>query len=642
MDGKLAGAQPVTVTLVNTIQGPDSSFVIRPALQLGSMEKVSSVPVDNLINGAENKLTLYKLPVKASTTLVKVTSYGGSVLESSDNAILKVEKAAVPRAAESVTQDENIACYQLTALQPGKVTLTHSNRSDATKTESYEVTVLASGITGDESKTLTAANGQTATFALSSYGGFTAEISDYGTADSGKLWLLKTGTDFASGSQSLTVTANSTLACVRPVTITLKNKIMDGGDKVITVVPAYAVPSASAVSGTLSPTQNTFSGNAMRLYRVSGSKMNIKVSAVGGSKIEEITGVTVSGASGSYATDNTYTVTLNNTSTTSGSFKIVNQSDASKTATVTVTGADASITASNTDVTAKANNGTDNITISSPEGCTASLVNGWNGGGSWFSFTKADVEAGDSKVFTIRQPAANTGVVMKSVTVRLTNAIAGGPNKDITITPTGFTKPTLNATSGSNTDYYINTTNNTLMTTLTATVGGMSAPSSSNSAVATATVNGNTLTITLKELGTCDITVSNKSATTQTATYRVSVSGKSYDGKAVYKDPSTGFYIAPNDAGSGSQSSGKTACSSKSGGSWALPTRDEWQNLSGSAAFLTKPSPSGPGLSVGSEYWSSPDSGFSYCFYVVVTSSSINQSETFRGDNTKQWRCVSR
>lgn len=854
VNDKLAGAKPVTVTLVNTIGGPDSIFVIKPVLELGTLEKATSVPVDDVINeeGGKKKLTLYKLPKTTSYMIVRVTSYGGSTLTSSDASILKVEKTAKPagakaRAESTADQTANVAWYKLTALKVGTATLKHCNHTDNTRFEEYGVDVTASDITTtavDNTVILTAENGQTATAALSSPKGFTAAITGYDQPNGGTLWMGLQTTDFEGGAQTLVAQANTLTSKVRPVTVTLTNKIKDGGDLTLTFTPAAKQPVVEAVANTSSPAQNTQTdATTLKLYRVTDSKISFKASAIGGSRIESPSGVTVTDPKGSitptegtYDTDYTYTVTLNGDAT-AGSFTVVNKlhpeqstaitvvaaetvttapaaardltvasgkyvdntasfpegfttevswnggsawftvnngnnfgsgsqtvrctmnttdgmtmkpatvtlrnkiaggenktytvspvfvaptaangggqaptqnktlasnaiklyrvsgskvllkvsalggtylkssvsgfnvtggnnnntdnvytvtwssgttsgnlvfahkQDANKTLSISVASLDPAITAVNTNVTAAANNGTTNITVSSPEGCTAAVLNNnWNGGGAWFSFSKSAVEAGNSKVFTIKQPTGNTGVTMKAVTVRLTNTIAGGPSKDITVTPTNFTGPTLSATSGSDTDFYLNATGRTKTFTFTAAAGGTGTPVSSNTGVATVSVSGTTVTVTPKGFGSCTITVPNGSDGTKKSTYSLSVSGKSYDGAAVYKDPTTGLYIAPKDAGKGSVSDGQSACAGKSvaGSSWILPSWGDWSSLnnSTSCAFLQNT----VGLSVGSEYWSSTYFNSDKYFYVAFYGSSISGNNGFML-NAKQWRCFSR
>ena len=1042
VNDKLAGAGPVTVTLVNRIQGPDSTFVIKPVLKLGTLEKASSIPVDDVISeeNGKKKLTLYKLPKTISYMTVKVTSYGGSTLTSSDDTILKVEKTSGPqkdkaRATSSADQTDNVAYYKLTALKAGTATLTHCNHTDNTQFEEYAVEVIASDITTtalNNTVTLTAQDGQSASAVLASPKGFRAEITDYDGSNGGTQWMDLQTDDFEGGSQTLVALANDKTSKVRPVTVTLTNKIENGGDLTLTFTPTAKQPVVAAVANTASPSQNIqVNATTLKLYRVKGSTISFKASAIGGTRIESasgvtvtdpkgsitptegtydtdytytvtlndnatsgsfavvnrlhpeqstaitvdaaltvnadptanndltvapgksvdnsanfpegfttevdwdggnqwftvnnsnnfgsgsqtvrctmnntdgmtmkkatvtlknkikggedrtytvtpvfpgltavasgtpsptqnkalsagkvqlyrvsnsqvqvkvsafggsclktgVTGITVDGSGGSAKTDNVYTIkyvsgnggnlvfahkqdatktltvnvgilatvttapagsknltvssgqyvdnsanfpegftvevnwngatanwfTLNSTSfnngnqtvrcamknqsgmtmkaatvtlknkiaggenktytvnpvflaptaanggsqsptqnktlasnaiklyrvsgskvllkvsalggtylksgvsgfnvtggnnnntenvytvtwssgTTSGNLVFAHKQDANKTLNINVASLDPSITASNRSVTAS-NGGTTNVTVSSPEGCTASIVNGWNGGGDWVYILSANVAAGANKWFTIAERSDNSNTVMKPITIRLTNAISGGGNKDITLTPINFVAPSLSATSGSDTDYYLNTAQTKTFTATAA--GGTGTPVSSNTGVATVSVSGTTVTVTPKGLGSCTITVPNGSDGTKTSTYTFTVSGKTYDGKAVYKDLTTGLYIAPSDAGSGSQSDGKSACAKVKEGYWYLPSREDWESLQGSFSFLTGTA----GLSVGQQYWSSTGNGIDYYYYVEFRSSSIVMITTGYGTYGWRWRCVFR
>lgn len=850
---KLADAKPVTVTLVNTIQGPDYTFIVKPEMELGTLEKAVSVPAADVIEG--KKLTLYKLPEKASYMTVAVTSYGGSVLESSDATVLKVEQTAKPatakaaRATSSAEQTANVAYYKLTALKAGTATLTHSNHTDKEKTETYSVEVIASDITTtvtDHLVTLKAQDGQSATAALHSTKGFTAAITDYGRTDGGVQWLSLQQTDFDGGNVQLVVLANSQLSNVHPATVTLTNKITDGGNLTLTVTPEAIAPVLIAVAGTASPTQNAQTDAVtLKLYRVSGSKISFKASAAGGTKIVSPTGVTVTDpqaaitpADGTNLTDYTYTVTLADAAA-SGSFTVANKLYPEKTTAITVT-APQTVTAApaytglNLSLSSTGSGNTATNTANFPEGFTASVTDWGSGDNGWFTIgsdfgsgsqnivctsldgTQASgktmqtatvtlankITGGDNKTFTVTpvfetptgkaagtsvpsfnenlsggwiklyemsgadsyvqlSVSAGGGTYLKSsspglnvvaqagttdksttriytvnrgsytgtdgyvvfvntqdnskeyrvnvrtsqpliVTQKLTtvtaatsgsstvatvtsggcsvsvtswgggdsgwftypSTLAGGENvnfnitqvsgntsktmkvatvkftmgtltETINITPASFSAPGLSSTSGSNTDYYINTTNK-MTTTVYLRAGGTGTPTTSNSSVATASVSGGTLTVTPKGLGTCTITVPNKSDTSKKVTYSVSVSGKTYDNGPVYKDPSTSWYIAPKDAGSGRQSDGKDACSGKGGASWALPSRDDWNTLNGSFSFLTGTA----GLSVGSDYWSSSGNGFNGS-YASFGSSGVSVGNGFL-NSAKQWRCISR
>lgn len=115
----------------------------------------------------------------------------------------------------------------------------------------------------------------------------------------------------------------------------MTNKIRGGAAISFTVTPTLAAPTAALVANTAAPTQNTYDNNAtIKLYRVTNSRLNINVTAIGGTKLISQSGVTVTGGN-NYNTTSTYTMKLNNNS--SGvSFVVANNSDQSKRKTINV------------------------------------------------------------------------------------------------------------------------------------------------------------------------------------------------------------------------------------------------------------------------------------------------------------------
>ncbi|WP_147336312.1 hypothetical protein [Bacteroides oleiciplenus] len=129
---KLAGAKDVTVTLVNKIGGPDVKFVISPNIGSLSFSGNSSWGVD-VLNTTDKTITLYKVVGETQKMTIRVNSWGGSVLESSDTSIVK--------ASGSTEQSVDAADYLLSATGTGTTQLTFANRVDPTKKETYTVTV---------------------------------------------------------------------------------------------------------------------------------------------------------------------------------------------------------------------------------------------------------------------------------------------------------------------------------------------------------------------------------------------------------------------------------------------------------------------------------------------------------------------
>lgn len=128
----LASAKDVTVTLVNKIGGPDMKFVISPNVGNLSFSGNSSWGVD-VLNTTSKTITLYKLSGETQKMTIRVNSWGGSTMESSDVNIVK--------ASGSTEQSTDAADYLLSATGTGSTQLTFANRVDPTKKETYTVTV---------------------------------------------------------------------------------------------------------------------------------------------------------------------------------------------------------------------------------------------------------------------------------------------------------------------------------------------------------------------------------------------------------------------------------------------------------------------------------------------------------------------
>lgn len=301
----------------------------------------------------------------------------------------------------------------------------------------------------------------------------------------------------------------------RTATVTLKNK-SGGKDYSFAVIPTFKEPVVEKSNTPGKPIQNSLSNTSLTIYKVPGSTIEIKAYALGGSEIQnKTTGITVTGGN-NYTADNIYTVTWDGTNTNAASFDIVNKSDPeNKKTTMTVNLLSPEITASNTLITA-GNNSNSNISIQSPEGIkVAVLDNNWNGGGEWFTISNTDLAKGNQNI-VIKQPD-NTNTIMKAVTLRLTNNIEGGAAKDITVTPGNFTAPVLSATSGNylwaKNNVYIPKRSSATAITITKLAGGVGNITSSNPSVATVSVDGTTLTITPKAIGSSTISVLNASDT---------------------------------------------------------------------------------------------------------------------------------
>ena len=270
-------------------------------------------------------------------------------------------------------------------------------------------------------------------------------------------------------------------------------------------------------------------GTDIKLYQVKGSQVSIKANALGGTCVKNIEGDITVEAADDYAVEKTYVVTWK--SGNSATFQIANKSDETKaTTTYTVNAPATTIEASNLYVKA-ANSGNTNISVTSPEGVKATVLN-WNKGDQWFDISTDQTTGSGAKNIVITQ-RNNINAIMKSVTIRLTNKIAGGASKDITVTPNGFVAPTLSESSKTFDNF-----SKSYSTTTTFTVsspGGSNYVKMTNESVASISKSNNKYTITLKDKGSTVITIANASSTDLTSTYTLTVkASKNYNGKTAY------------------------------------------------------------------------------------------------------------
>lgn len=408
--------------------------------------------------------------------------------------------------------------------------------------------------------------------------------------DGGSEWLKVKGapvTKALNENTQLTFSLdNAKLRGAKKATVTLKNKI-GGENTVFTVSPVFPVPTVTFVSGSNSPTQNTMTGTDIKLYQVKGSQVSIKANALGGTCVKNIEGDITVEAADDYAVEKTYVVTWK--SGNSATFQIANKSDETKaTTTYTVNAPATTIEASNLYVKA-ANSGNTNISVTSPEGVKATVLN-WNKGDQWFDISTDQTTGSGAKNIVITQ-RNNINAIMKSVTIRLTNKIAGGASKDITVTPNGFVAPTLSESSKTFDNF-----SKSYSTTTTFTVsspGGSNYVKMTNESVASISKSNNKYTITLKDKGSTVITIANASSTDLTSTYTLTVkASKNYNGKTAYIYGN--YLIAPEDAANSValKDVDKTICSKQTGATWRIPTSSEWRTILGTSGTNALPSSS--------------------------------------------------
>ena len=573
----------------NTMNGSETTFFVEAV----SVPQADGTPQvgDNNPNSfdAENKLVnLYR--ITGSNAHVRITCPDGSEVESKPDWL---DVAVYKQSGAETTYSFTLNDRDVTGVTDDKGTVVFYNKKANDLKTDIVVQLLDATLKPDFTyPSLNDGKNSYEAPAGDTPGNINMQISDNNEFSIGCKSMLgiEIGLDFDGGSEWLKVKGapvtktlnentqltffldNAKLRGAKKATVTLKNKI-GGENTVFTVSPVFPIPTVTFVSGSNSPTQNTMTGTDIKLYQVEGSQVSIKANALGGTCAKILSGDITVTADDDYAVEKTYVVTWK--SGNSATFQIANKSDETKaTTTYTVNAPATTIEASNLYVKA-ANSGNTNISVTSPEGVKATVLN-WNKGDQWFDISTDQTTGSGAKNIVITQ-RNNINAIMKSVTIRLTNKIAGGASKDITVTPNGFVAPTLSESSKTFDNF-----SKSYSTTTTFTVsspGGSNYVKMTNESVASISKSNNKYTITLKDKGSTVITIANASSTDLTSTYTLTVkASKNYNGKTAYIYGN--YLIAPEDAASSIalKDVDKTICSKQTGATWRIPTSSEWRD----------------------------------------------------------------
>lgn len=587
----------------NTMNGSETTFFVE-AVSVPQADVTPQVG-DNNPNSfdAENKLVnLYR--ITGSNAHVRITCPDGSEVDSKPDWL---DVAVYKQSGAETTYSFTLNDRDVTGVTDDKGTVVFYNKKANDLKTDIVVQLLDATLKPDFTyPSLNDGKNSYEAPAGDTPGNINMQISDNNEFSIGCKSMLgiEIGLDFDGGSEWLKVKGapvtkalnentqltfsldNAKLRGAKKATVTLKNKI-GGENTVFTVSPIFPVPTVTFVSGSNSPTQNTMTGTDIKLYQVKGSQVSIKANALGGTCVKNIEGDITVEAADDYAVEKTYVVTWK--SGNSATFQIANKSDETKaTTTYTVNAPATTIEASNLYVKA-ANSGNTNISVTSPEGVKATVLN-WNKGNQWFDISTDQTTGSGAKNIVITQ-RNNINAIMKSVTIRLTNKIAGGASKDITVTPNGFVAPTLSESSKTFDNF-----SKSYSTTTTFTVsspGGSNYVKMTNESVASISKSNNKYTITLKDKGSTVITIANASSTDLTSTYTLTVkASKNYNGKTAYIYGN--YLIAPEDAANSValKDVDKTICSKQTGATWRIPTSSEWRTILGTSGTNALPSSS--------------------------------------------------
>lgn len=504
-------------------------------------------------------------------------------------------------------------------------------------------------------------------FTVNANATFPVQISkSYGTSGNKYDWLKITEipSSRASGSSSVTnykfsVADGYNLNIYPRCTVRLFDMV-SGSETVLYVEGQFESSMEQLVSVPSVPVDNVMDADnkSLTFYTLSDapSTMTIKVISYGnGSTVESSDDAVLKvvkaeaptvvantrGASSVTQTGRESYYTLIAVSVGTATLTLSNLADKTKEETYSVNVISSEISASDQEVAARTNGNT-NIPVTSLKGVTASVLD-WGDGGEWFNITTADVNSGTQNI-VITQKSTNTSTVMKRATIRLSNKIVGGWNKDITIKPI-LAAPKISSSGYTKSDYTLDDPR-TFTFTVTVPPGKVGTISSSNTNIATVSVSGTKVTVTPKTMGICNIIVPNASDDTKQSIYKVNLSGRTYNGAFVWKARYGGFYIAPTNAGGINWNNVASRCTNKTGATWVVPSADEWRTIIGGemASDEVRNYYMNKGIiSANSFLWSSTGYDATTAYYLYV-----NPGGTYMGVTRDQKaygfqvRCVSR
>ena len=661
----LVGAGPVDVTITNNYQGDPYKFKVIPVAQEPVLPAslTSSVPggSGNAWTLSSKTLEVYKYSSSASDAVIQVLTPGGCDVVN-PYAWLTIVKDSVDyqtnrftfRLAKDAKPPVDKGTYKVTLRN---MTDTTNKKAEITVVPRYDVPTMA-----QKSVSHASLNSYTEN---ASGGVLTLYKSPTGTSWVNVTATSKGGSTFSNLPAWLTVSpANISGSTSGDYALTLDNGKVGTATTAEMRVCNLSDPTNTFKKVTVKVMSSDITAVYTNVANTSGTLPNINMSSASASFKLRVTSVAGFQAGVEYASGSSKWLTLSPLTTQSkgtvdvtvsfnpaavanakaATVRLTNKFSGGNDYTLTVT----PIVVSASDLTVNAqNNLQGNIPVTSTTGVTAAVLNNnWNGGGQWFDITTNSVNGGTNQNIVIKQKADLSNVIMKPVTVRLTSKV-GDVVKDVTVTPQNFAAPKLSATSGTDNDYYLNTTNS--LTFTTTTVGGWANATTSNANVATVERADNKYTVTSKGVGTATITVPNGSDGTKTSTYKITISAtKTYNGKPVWKY--YGYYIAPEDAGSTTwnTSLNATYCANKSGATWFVPSAADWRLILGgtsgdadaSSGVFNEYKSKGVFVS-GSNYWSTTEFNSSNA-YSLYFYSSYAYVGSYTKSYSRQVRCVSK
>lgn len=306
----------VVVRFTNTMNGAETVLFVE-AVTSPLLNDIQQAPGNcNTLDVKQQKATMYK--VVDSKINVSITCPDGIVIKSKPDwlEIKNTETTLLKNAYELTIKEESLN----TGIGDSEGSVVFQNNRISDLTTAITINLLSSEITANNEVSLQAAtSGNTAISVHSSAIGVKASVKDWGGGDP---WFNITTPEIkGDGSILITQISTNTSSVMKPATILLTNKIPNGENKEIKVIPTgFTAPKLSSTSGTLANIKNENS-----------TSVDVTVTPPAGGFVYTIDNSNIASIS---QNGNRLTFTAKYTGSTT--IRVKNKSDESKTATYSI------------------------------------------------------------------------------------------------------------------------------------------------------------------------------------------------------------------------------------------------------------------------------------------------------------------
>lgn len=459
------GQQPVAVTFINEAASYDpalwTTLTFYGPLAAPTLTDATGHTTGNTVDISTNTATMYK--VNNSAIKINAMCIEGVEVEVPKGFIVETGKT------EGYTTTYTIKISDVSQVTEGDQKIKFKNKEDGTVLTTLTVTLGEPGMTmekGTDNNEAATVNGTDIEVDLDllSTGNFTFKVNAPQGLSAGSLdcpWLTITESQGWADSENnryaeYTVAAKGGSSNYDDFPIIFTNALAGGDNLTVTLKKAASKPKlAAATAGTASDFNEVISfadanTATVNMYKANDSKIYMKMTCDEAAAFETVSGLTITSTS-----DNNYEIKVSNTSLLTNPTTVVtakNNTDANRTATLTITWKDPAITVTKTSGTAISEEtleGTINIDnsifvnpatativmkVSGPKGSTISL----SATDKWIAapgIVSEIPEAGTVDI-TIMSLGATDATNTEDITLTVTNKVTNGGDKTITFKKT--------------------------------------------------------------------------------------------------------------------------------------------------------------------------------------------------------------